>query len=203
MPTQDEFYAKDRAAWRKWLHHHQTQPAGIWLIFDKGKNRTLSYEEIVEEALCFGWIDSLGRSHSDTQTKLWMAPRKPKSAWSRPNKERVERLIARGLMEPAGYRSIEIAKANGTWTKLDDVENLVEDDDLATELDADPKARSNWDSFPRSVKRGILEWIGQTKNEATRAARIEETVTEAAAGRRAHQWRQPKSTSPAARTAAE
>jgi len=125
---------------------------------------------------------------------LWFSPRKPRSGWSRPNKERVERLLAAGLVTPAGLAVIEAAKADGSWTKLDEVEELVEPDDLAAALDAAPAARASWDAFPRSAKRGILEWIAQAKRAETRAARVEQTVSEAREGRRANQWRQPKGT---------
>ncbi|MHC1558111.1 YdeI/OmpD-associated family protein [Actinomycetospora sp. C-140] len=123
---------------------------------------------------------------------LLLAPRKATSAWSRVNKQRVERLTAAGLMTPAGQAAIEAARATGRWAALDAVEDLTEPDDLRSALDAVPRARAAWDAFPRSVKRAILEWIAAAKKPPTRAARIAETVGEAAEGRRAHQWRQPR-----------
>ena len=147
------------------------------------------YEDAVEEALCFGWIDSIGRKLDDDRTMLWFSPRKVGSGWARPNKERVERLTAAGLMTPAGQRVIDAAKADGSWSRLDDVDNFVVPDDLADALDSHPPAREHWDAFPRSVRRSILEWIMQAKRDTTRAARIEETARLAQQNERANQWR--------------
>jgi uncharacterized protein YdeI (YjbR/CyaY-like superfamily) len=120
---------------------------------------------------------------------LWFSPRKVGSGWARPNKERVERLTAAGLMTAAGQRVIDAAKADGSWSRLDDVDNLVVPDDLADALDSRPPAREHWDAFPRSVRRSILEWIVQAKRDTTRAARIEETARLAQQNERANQWR--------------
>jgi uncharacterized protein YdeI (YjbR/CyaY-like superfamily) len=185
----ERFYARSREEWRSWLAGNGSTSAGVWLIYDRGAGRAFGYEEIVEEALCFGWIDSKGRGLDESRTMLYLAPRKPRSAWSRPNKVRVERLIADGLMTDAGLAVIEAAKERGTWTALDDVEEGVEPADLASALDADPLARRNWDAFPRSAKRAILEWISQAKRPETRSTRVRTTVTEAAAGHRANSWR--------------
>ena len=185
-----------RAQWRAWLAAHHGEAAGVWLVSWKkatGKP-SVAYAESVEEALCVGWVDSKPSSLDAERGMLWFSPRKPRSGWSRPNKERVERLLAAGLVTPAGLAVIEAAKADGSWTKLDEVEELVEPDDLAAALDAAPAARASWDAFPRSAKRGILEWIAQAKRAETRAARVEQTVAEAREGRRANQWRQPKGT---------
>ena len=118
-----------------------------------------------------------------------MTPRKPKSGWSRPNKERIERLLAAGLMAPAGLAAVEAARASGTWTALDAVERLEEPAELARALDADADARRHWDAFPRSAKRGILEWISNAKKPETRARRVAETARLAARDERANQWR--------------
>jgi uncharacterized protein YdeI (YjbR/CyaY-like superfamily) len=123
---------------------------------------------------------------------LWIAPRKRRSSWSKVNKERIERLVAAGLMTAAGLAVVDAAKRDGSWSALDEVETLAEPDDLRAALDADTAARTEWDAFPRSAKRAILEWINAAKRSETRAARIAETVSEAHVGRRAHQWRQPK-----------
>jgi uncharacterized protein YdeI (YjbR/CyaY-like superfamily) len=185
----EQFYARDRAAWRAWLAANGSTSAGVWLIYDRGPRSALGYEEIVEEALCFGWIDSKGRGLDEARTMLYLAPRKPRSAWSRPNKVRVERLLTAGLMTDAGLAVIESAKQRGTWTALDEVEEGVEPADLASALDAEPLARQNWDAFPRSAKRAILEWISLAKRPETRLARVQTTVAEAAQGRRANQSR--------------
>ena len=119
---------------------------------------------------------------------LYVAPRKPGSGWSRVNKAHAERLIETGQMAPSGRAAINRAKADGSWSLLDDVENLVVPDDLAAALEARPPAPDEWGGFPHSVKRGILEWIVQAKRPATRARRIEETASMAQRGERANQW---------------
>lgn len=184
-------HVADRAAWRTWLHENATTSSGIWLVYDKGPDRRLGYDDIVEEALCFGWVDSRPRVLDDQKAMIMVAPRRPTSSWSRINKERVARLTEAGLMAPPGLAAVEAAKANGRWNALDAVEDLTEPDDLRAALDAQPVARAQWDAFPRSAKRAILEWITGAKRPRTRADRIERTVSEAAQGRRANQWRQP------------
>lgn len=181
-----------RAEWRQWLAEHHTETEGVWLVSYKkasGKPR-LDYEEAVEEALCFGWIDSKSNLLDNERSLLWFAPRRVSSGWSRPNKERVERLIHAGLMTPAGLAKIEAAKQNGAWTALDAVEDLMIPPDLAEALAAHDPASVHFDAFPRSVKRGILEWIAIAKKPETRSKRIEETARLAAQNIRANQWRQ-------------
>jgi uncharacterized protein YdeI (YjbR/CyaY-like superfamily) len=187
----ERVHPQTRSEWRDWLESNHESSTGAWLVSWRkhtGKNGP-SYRDAVEEALCYGWIDSVARKLDDDRTMLWFSPRKPGSGWARPNKERVERLIAAGLMRPAGQRVIDTAKADGSWSRLDDVENLVVPDDLATAFDSRPPARQNWDAFPRSVRRSILEWIVQAKRETTRAARIEHTARLAQVNERANQWR--------------
>ncbi len=116
-------------------------------------------------------------------------PRTPRSGWSRLTEQRVERLTAEGLMLPAGLAVVEAAMASGTWTALDDVEDLLEPPDLRAALDAEPRAREHWDAFPRSAERGILERLLGARTEATRTQRVTETATLAARGERANQWR--------------
>ncbi len=183
---------KDRAEWRAWLEQHHTQTEGVWLISYKktaGKPR-VEYEEAVEEALCFGWIDSKGNKLDAERTMLWFSPRKPRTGWSKSNKERVERLIASGQMTPAGMAKIEVAKADGSWSALDAVEALEIPPDLHAGLEANPTALKYFDAFPRSVKRAVLEWISHAKKPETQAKRIAETVRLAADNIRANQWRQ-------------
>lgn len=183
-----------RQEWRDWLVEHHSSSQGVWLVTWKkasGRPRP-SYDDIVEEALCAGWVDSLPRALDQDRTQLLLTPRKPGSNWSRPNKARVERMVAAGLMLPAGQAVVDTARADGSWNALDSVEDLIEPVALRRALDANPDARINWDAFPRSVRRGILEWIGNARTETTRDKRIAHTVTEGAQGRRANQWRQPK-----------
>lgn len=184
-------HPETRAEWRAWLHDHHASSGGVWLVSWKratGKPR-VEYDDAVEEGLCYGWIDSVQRTVDDERSRLLFTPRKRGSGWSRPNKQRVERLLTAGLIQPAGRAVIEAAKADGSWSALDDVENLVEPDDLRAALDADPAARREWDAFPRSVKRGILEWISTAKRPETRTRRITETAEMASRGERANQWR--------------
>ncbi|HSH82769.1 MAG TPA: YdeI/OmpD-associated family protein [Herpetosiphonaceae bacterium] len=190
-PPPNSVHPQTRAEWRAWLEQHHVRDEGVWLISYKratGKPR-VEYDEAVEEALCFGWIDSKGGKLDDERTMLWFAPRRPRSGWSKPNKDRIERLMAAGMMAPAGLAKIEAAKQDGSWFALDAVEALEVPPDLAAALDASPAARHHWDAFPRSAKRGILEWIGNARRQETRARRVEETARLAADNIRANQWR--------------
>ena len=175
-----------------WLVRNHGQPESIWLVsFKKPDRRYIPYNDVVEEALCFGWVDSLPRKLDEKRSMLLLSPRKPKSAWSKLNRERVEKLTAAGLMMPTGLKVVAAAKQNGQWSKLDTVEALAIPPDLDAALAADVPAQTNFENFPRSVKRGILEWILQAKKPETRAARISETVSKAKQNLRANQWRQP------------
>jgi len=191
LDDREHVHAETREQWRAWLVANHATSTGVWLVSWKASSGrpSVGYEESVEEALCVGWVDSKGGKIDDQRTKLWFAPRNPRSAWARTNKTRVARLEAEGLMLPAGLRAVEIAKANGTWTMLDDVEDLVVPPDLAAAFDAVPGSREQWEAFPRSAKRGILEWIVQAKTAPTRAKRIAETAEQAGRGERANQWR--------------
>lgn len=185
-----EVVVGSRAQWRDWLTANHDRVAGIWLVRFKRHvaDHHVTYDAAVEEALCFGWVDSRPRRVDDDRSALLMTPRKATARWSAANKERVERLTAAGSMTAAGLAAVETAKANGAWQALDSVERLEEPDDLAAALDAVPAARAAWDGFPPSARRGILEWILDAKRAPTRAKRIAETVSEAADGRRANQW---------------
>jgi uncharacterized protein YdeI (YjbR/CyaY-like superfamily) len=187
----EQIEVTSRAIWRAWLgEHHGTSP-GIWLVTYKraDPNRHVPYDEILEEALAHGWVDSRPRALDEQRSMLLVTPRKPGSGWSRRNKERIERLRHADLMTPAGEAVIAAAKADGSWSALDAIEDLVEPDDLRAALDEEPNARHHWDGFPRSVKRAILEWIANAKKPETRAKRVTETATLAARGERANQWR--------------
>lgn len=177
--------------WRAWLGEQAGTSRGVWVVtWRAGSGRPrVSYDDLVEEALCVGWVDSLPRALDEERTQLLMTPRKPGSGWSRPNKQRVARLREQGLLLPAGEAVVAAAEADGSWTALDDVEDLVEPPDLRAALDADPEARRHWDGFPRSARRGILEWVQSARRSQTRAKRIAETAGQAARGQRANQWR--------------
>jgi len=180
-----------RAEWRAWLAENHTRTTGVWLVIYKkatGRPR-VDYDEAVEEALCFGWIDSKGNKLDDERSLLWFAPRKAKTGWSKPNKERIERMLATGQMMPAGLAKIEAAKQDGSWSALDTVEALEIPADLEIALAANPIAAQHFAVFPRSAKRGILEWISNAKTAETRAKRVAETARLAADNIRANQWR--------------
>lgn len=178
------------AEWRGWLRRHHGRDEGVWLVSYKkatGKPR-VEYEAAVEEAIAFGWIDSKPNVLDAERSMLWFAPRKPGTGWSRINKARVERLLAAGRMQPAGLAKLEAAQRDGSWARLDAVEALALPDDLVAALARQGEARRHFDAFPRSAKRGILEWIVNAKRAETRAKRIEETARLAARNLRANQW---------------
>lgn len=183
--------AKDRAAWRRWLVRHHDRGGGIWLVIHKKRSRSgsLSYEDAVLEALCFGWIDSTANRLDDETYKLWLAPRKPKGVWSAINKERVAALSEAGLIQPAGLAAIEAAKANGSWAALDRSDALVMPDDLAQALAVSPDADRHFAAFPPSTKKQVYFWIENAKRPETRAKRVAQTVAQAAENRRVTEWR--------------
>jgi len=191
MVNGERVQINSREEWRAWLEDNHTRSDGIWLVRFKArkKEQYVAYDEVVEEALCYGWIDSLPRKLDENRTMLWMAPRKQASGWSKLNKERVERLISAGLMTSAGMEKVEAAKEDGSWDRLDEVEALEIPLDLGAALDAYDSARENFEAFPRSVRRGILEWILNAKKAQTRARRVEETARLAEENIRANQWR--------------
>jgi uncharacterized protein YdeI (YjbR/CyaY-like superfamily) len=183
-------HPETRAEWREWLAANHDSCVGAWFVsWKKHTGRpAVAYDEAVSEALAFGWVDSVPRTLDDDRSMLWYASRKPGSAWSRPNKERVARLEAEGRMAPAGAAVVAAARADGSWSKLDDVEDLVVPSDLAAAFVEHPGSADEWEAFPRSAKRGILEWIVQAKKPETRAKRVAETAELAARRERANQW---------------
>jgi len=181
MPTSSTFksnQSKTRAQWRKWLTTNNKNSKGIWLIIKKkGSNMVgITLEDAVEEALCFGWIDGKLNPVDAYQYKLYMAPRKSKSVWSKRNKQRIRRLIKEGQMTPAGLEKINEAKKNGSWNQLDVIERDDIPLDLRKELGNNGKAKRNYDCFNISSKRMILYWIASAKSSETRRKRITETV---------------------------
>lgn len=185
----------NRAELRAWLTEHAASSGAVWLVTGKkaSGDRYLAYADMVDELLCFGWVDSLPRALDDRRSMHLIAPRQADSGWSRVNKEKVARLIEAGLMTPLGLAAIDRAKASGAWDKLDAVETLAIPDDLAATLASYPAAAGHFEGFPRSSKRLILEWIASAKRPETRAARVDETARLAADNIRANHYRQPKS----------
>ena len=186
------YHPKTRAEWRKWLAANHDSPKGIWLILiKKGADIAgIMYGEAIEEALCFGWIDSSPAKLDKQRYKLYLSPRKPKSVWSRINKQRIQKLVKEGLMTAAGLAKIEAAKKDGSWKQLDAIDNLVIPGDLSRKLSANAKAKRNFEGFSTSSKKIILFWIASAKREETRQKRIEETVRLAAQNIKAAHYRQ-------------
>jgi uncharacterized protein YdeI (YjbR/CyaY-like superfamily) len=181
------YHPVDLAAWRAWLTAHHDGGRGVWVAsWRKASGKDpVPYADLVEEAICFGWIDSTVNTLDDDRGLQLMTPRKAKSTWTRLNRQRVESLEAQGRMTDAGRRTVEVAKGNGWWTIYDPVEDLLEPDDLAEALDASPPARSAWDGFPPSARKQMLWWVISAGKAETRATRIARIVAEAADGRRA------------------
>jgi uncharacterized protein YdeI (YjbR/CyaY-like superfamily) len=175
----EDFHPFTRREWREWLAKNHDRQGGIWLVYFKKhtKKPSVTYDEAVEEALCFGWIDSIPRKIDGERSKLLFTPRKPKSVWSKPNKERVERLIKNGLMTDSGRQKIEQAQHNGSWDALNASDNLEIAEDLLRELSANRIAFENFDKFTTGVKKVILSWIYSAKTAETRDKRIAETVS--------------------------
>ncbi len=181
------FHAETRAQWRTWLEVNHESARGVWLCsWRNGTGRPrCPYPEVVEEALCFGWIDATNTILDEERNLQLITPRRPKSPWSRLNRARAADMETRGLMTDAGRRAIAAAKSNGSWTISDQVEDLEEPPDLTAALDRNPQARGNWDGFPPSARKQMLWWIVSAARDATRADRITHIVTEAVNGDRA------------------
>lgn len=185
-----EVSAKDRTVWRKWLAKNHTTTGACWLkIFKKGSaTPSINYAEAVEEALCFGWIDSVANKRNEEYFVLYFTERKPKGVWSKLNKTRIERLIKAGLMTDAGLEKIRIAKENGAWSTLDEIEEDSMPDDLAKALKKNKKAFKHFNAFPPSARKAIYQWIISAKQTPTKEKHIKETVEKAALNIRANQW---------------
>lgn len=173
---------------RQWLTEHHNQSESIWLVTWKKRHPYyLAYGDVVDEALCFGWIDSLPRKLDDERTMHLLSPRKRGSAWSAVNRTKAARLIADARMTAAGLAKIEQAKSDGSWDRLAQVDAIEPPEDLSAAFDKAPRAaRDNWNAFSRSSRRGILEWIVLAKRADTRRRRIAETVELAAKGLKAN-----------------
>ena len=185
----ETFYAKTRVAWRKWLQKNHKTHTGVCLIMYKKQSGVPSvyYPEAVEEALCFGWIDSKANKRDEDSFYQYFTKRKPKSKWSQVNKLRVEKLMAENLLTEAGLNSIKTAKENGAWDALNDSDNLVIPPDLERAFAKNQIALQNFEKFPNSAKKVILEWITNAKKTETREKRIHDAVMLAAKNLRANQ----------------
>jgi uncharacterized protein YdeI (YjbR/CyaY-like superfamily) len=181
------YHARSRTAWRSWLAAHHDDAPGVWLCSWKAATGRPScpYPDAVEEAICFGWIDSTANTLDDERALQLYTPRKPKSSWTRLNRRRVAEMEDAGLMTEAGRRAVRVAQDNGWWTIFDPVEDLIEPPALAAALDADLAARRSWDGFPPSARKQMLWWVVSAAKEETAARRVRTIVEKAAAGERA------------------
>ncbi len=177
----ESFYPTNVTQWRAWLEENHNKKQSVWLIRYKKKSGipTISWSDAVDEALCFGWIDSKAKPIDDEKYMQFFSRRKAVSTWSRINKEKVEKLIADGRMTGEGLKSIEVAKQNGSWTILDDVEALLIPDDLEEGFKTRPGSKDFFLSLSRSVQKIILQWLVFAKREETRHKRIREIVESA------------------------
>ena len=182
---------ESRAQWRAWLERHHATSPGVWVVtYKKAARRpSPSYDEIVLEALCFGWIDSKPGKVDDERTKLYVCPRSRGSVWSAANKARVEPLLAAGLMTPAGQALIDRARADGSWNTLDRSDALEVPPALASAFDAHPGSEERFNAFPPGVRRQLLFWVESAKTADTRARRVDEIARLAQQNVRANQWR--------------
>lgn len=172
------YYFQNDNQWRDWLHENHMQETGIYLIFYKleHENESMRWEEAVKVALCYGWIDSTVKSLGNGKRRQYFCPRKPKSVWSKINKDYIEDLTAKGLMHESGLTVIETAKKNGSWTALDDVENGIIPEDLQQAFNTNSTAFSNYQNFTRGQRKSYLYWLNQAKRDDTRQKRIAEIL---------------------------
>ena len=169
---------KSRAAWRQWLEKHHSAAPGIWLVFAKKHTGlpTLTYEHAVQEALCFGWIDSLVKSIDDRFHMQMFTPRKPKSAWSATNKARLTKLMKAGVMAPAGLAAVETAKKTGSWNAYAPVDKMTIPPELQRAFDANPDAKKNWPTYTASAQRSFLHMVNGAKRPGTREKYVKRVI---------------------------
>lgn len=175
------------AQWSAWLDEHHDQGVGVWLVSRRrAADRAVAYEDCVVEALRWGWVDSTQKPVDEHRTRMWFAPRRPVSVWTRPNKERIARLEAEGRLEGPGRAAVDAAKANGNWTLMDTVDDRIVPDDLAAAFAEHPGSRERWDGFAPSAQKQILAWIVTAKRPETRVNRVAKTAEDAARGQKSY-----------------
>lgn len=189
-----EFYPRNRQAWRNWLQKNHATKQSVWLIMYKKSSGkpTILYNEVVEEALCFGWIDSVPRKRDAESSFLYISVRKAKSGWSALNKTRIEKLLRENKMAADGLQKIEAAKKDGSWSALDKIEALEMPAALQKALTRNKKALAHFNGFPSSVRKQLFLWVESAKTPVTKEKRITGIVTLAEKNIRANQWK-PKS----------
>lgn len=174
----ETFYPKSKADWRKWLAKNHANQQSVWLLQYKQKSGhpSLSWSDAVDEALCYGWIDSVRKTVDEHSFVQFFSRRKPNSTWSKINKEKIEKLIAERKMTEAGLACIAIAKQNGSWAMLDEVEELIIPADLVQAFQDAPGAEEFFLSLSKSVRKAMLQWLVLAKRDETRAKRVKEIV---------------------------
>ncbi len=185
-----EFHPRNLKEWRAWLKANHRSAKNVWLVLHKKSSPGpgIDYAAAVEEALCFGWIDSKPQKKDSDTYLLYFAERKGGSIWSKLNKQRIARLIKDGRMTAAGMKKIEAAKADGTWSILDPVDSLEMPDSLGKAFAKNKKALKHFEAFPSGIKKQLLYWVLSAKRDDTRSVRIKEIVAKAARNERANQW---------------
>lgn len=185
------FHPKSKAEWRAWLSENHQSEQSIWLVYYRSSSNkpSLSWSDAVDEALCFGWIDSTKKTIDKESYMQYFSKRKPNSMWSRINKEKVTKLIEENLMTDAGFQSIVIAKENGSWNALDDVEALIIPKDLKEALASNLEAMAFFNELSNSAKKLLLHWVTFAKRPETRKKRIVELVESASQGLKPKQFR--------------
>jgi uncharacterized protein YdeI (YjbR/CyaY-like superfamily) len=185
-----KYQPKSRADWRRWLQNNHDKEPGVWMVYHKketGKKK-IELGDAVEEALCFGWIDSIQQKLDDERTMLKFTPRKSRSVWSAINKARIERLMKDEQMMEAGKKAIDLAKTNGSWNLLNKSDEHTTSNtipaDLRKALKANKTALKNFQAFAPSHRKRFLSWIDGAKREETRNARIQQTVLMSAANKK-------------------
>lgn len=178
MEKKPELHFNNRKEWRVWLHENHAVSTGIYLILYRvnSKHHNMRWEEAVQEALCYGWIDSTVKKIDDEKRRQLFTPRKVKSVWSKLNKTYITKLMERGLMHESGLKKIAQAKKDGSWTSLDDVENLIIPEDLKNAFAKNQKAFENYKAFSMTYRKGYLYWLNQGKRVTTRLKRIQEII---------------------------
>ncbi|MGF1559783.1 MAG: YdeI family protein [Flavobacteriaceae bacterium] len=173
-----EHYFKNDTEFRSWLHINHSQREGIYLIFYSvgHQNDSMRWEEAVKVALCYGWIDSTVKSLGDGKRRQYFCRRKPKSVWSKVNKKYIEDLQSKEMMHESGIKAVEIAKENGSWIALDDVEEGIVPLDLKRVFDQNSTAYTNFQNFTRGQRKSYLYYLNQAQREATRQKRIAEII---------------------------
>jgi uncharacterized protein YdeI (YjbR/CyaY-like superfamily) len=177
MINETEYFCPtSKQDWRIWLEKNHKTKEGIWLVMHKKSSPTanLNWSEAVDEALCFGWIDSTKKTMDSQTFKQYFGKRKEKSTWSKINKTKILNLLDQGLVSEMGLKSIDIAQKNGSWTILDSVENLEIPFELAQEFDKKPESKDYFLSLSKSVQKSLLHWVTLAKRPETRLKRAKE-----------------------------